>query len=124
MTEDEKWTMAVTSHGKELMVFDWAKAAELIRDRRPKYASAGLRFDWDEVGGCIWEKGLPVDSEYTFLASTWATPELDLDGEIVECYQMKSDLPMWDCYTKWPNEALIILGLPTDYFSKDNKLNA
>ena len=32
---------------KELMVFDWNKAARLIKERKPFVASAGLRDDWE-----------------------------------------------------------------------------
>lgn len=99
-----------TSH-RERKVFDWIKAAEIIRDRKPQIASAGLRDDWGCTGGTIYQDGkpVPVDSTYTFLASTWATPEIDIDGEVVECYRMQSEVPDWNAETYWPIEALAIL---------------
>ena len=62
-------------------VFDWDKAAKIIKERRPKTASAGLSEDWEWTGGTIYENGKPVKNEYTYLASRWATPILILDGE-------------------------------------------
>jgi hypothetical protein len=99
------------SHGNELKVFDWEKAARLIVERKPKVASAGLQDDWEWTGGTIFEDGKPVPKEetHTYLASTWATPELELDGEIMDCFRMHSTTPGWDASTYWPPEALEIL---------------
>ena len=96
------------NRGKELMVFDWIKAAKIIKERNPIIASAGLRDDWEWTGGTIYENGKIVKDCYTFLASTWAVPELDIDGEIIECYVMKHETK-FDAYTKWPKSALDIL---------------
>ena len=41
---------------KEVMVFDWDKAAEIIKKRKPTYAAAGLRQDWENTGGLIYNK--------------------------------------------------------------------
>ena len=97
------------SREKEPMVFDWDKAASLIRERKPKIAAAGLQSDWEWTGGTIYAEGKPVTESYTFLASTWATPELDLDGEIIECWRYKAQTPGWDSGTKWPESALSLL---------------
>lgn len=99
------------NRNKELMVFDWHKAARLILERKPAYASAGLSSDWEWTGGTIFEDGKPVSKEdtYTYLASTWATPELDLDGVVVECYIMQSEAPDWDWDTYWPQSTVSIL---------------
>jgi len=93
------------------MVFDWELAARLIKEQKPMVARAGLRGDWGWTGGNIWENGAPVpkDQTYTYLASTWAVPELDLDGEIIQCYRMMSEVPSWDSGTYWPEEALEIV---------------
>lgn len=103
------FAMGEANRGKEEMVFDWDKAAMLIRERKPKYASAGLRSDWEYTGGTIYKDGKPVMDDYTFLASTWAVPELNMDGYIVECYRMKHEVPRWNPTTKWPKSALDIL---------------
>ena len=91
------------------MLFDWDKAARLIKERKPKCASAGLRSDWEYTGGTIYEDGTPVMGDYTYLASTWAVPELDMDGDIVECFRMKHEVPGWGSETKWTKSALDIL---------------
>lgn len=96
-------------------VFDWVWAAALIRDRcldgNLKVASAGLQDDWEYTGGKIFENGSPVPAEetYTFLSSTWAIPELCLDGDIFECWIWAKDSPGWDAGTYWPPESLAIL---------------
>jgi hypothetical protein len=101
----------MANQGKELMVFDWEKAARVIKERNAKSASAGLSGDWEYTGGDILEDGRPVPKEdmYTYLASTWATPELRVDGETMKCYRMESESPGWDSETYWPQEALDIL---------------
>ena len=104
----QAFMMGVMNRGKELMVFDWDKAARIIAERKPKQAEAGLRGDWEWTSGTIYEDGEPVHDDYTYLASTWATPELDIDGEIIDCYVMQSETE-WDSDTKWPESALAIL---------------
>lgn len=95
--------------GRELMILDWDKAAKLIKDKNPKRVMAGLRGDWEYTGGIIYENSEAIIDNYTYLASTWATPQLDLDGHIVDCYKMQSEAPDWDAETKWPKSALEIL---------------
>ena len=87
-------------------IFDWDKAAALIKDRRPKIAEAGLDGDWDYTGGTIYRDGNPVLDDYTYLSSTWANPTLVMDGEEIECYTYDCE---WDEETKWPESALQIL---------------
>jgi hypothetical protein len=101
--------------GNLLMVFDWIKAANIIKERNAKYASAGLSNDWEWTGGDILrdEKPVPEDDTYVYLASIWATPELDVDGEIMDCFIMKDEMPStWKgdpAHIYWPLEALQIL---------------
>ena len=97
------------NRNKEQMVFDWIKASKIIKERNAREASAGLRGDWEWTGGSILKDGLPVKESYTFLASTWAVPELEIDGEIIECFKMESELPGWGAKTFWPDEALEVL---------------
>lgn len=105
------FAMGEVNRGKELMVFDWEKAARLIKERNAREASAGLSGDWEYTGGDILQDGKPIPREetYTYLASTWATPELEIDGEIIPCYRMQSETPNWDSDTFWPEEARNIL---------------
>ena len=95
--------------GSPLRVFDWEKAARLIVERRPTEAGAGLAGDWGWTGGVIWINGDVIRDQYTYLASLWATPILDLDGEEIDCWRLQSDTPGWDSDTKWPDEAIAIL---------------
>lgn len=108
------FAMGMMNRGKEPMVFDWDKAARIIREKQPIEASAGLCDDWENTGGVIFRAGKPVKNVYTYLASTWAIPELVLvfeDGlqEKMDCYKMQSEAPKWEAGTKWPMSALAIL---------------
>lgn len=100
----------MTNRGKPMMVFDWRKAAEIIKERNAQAARAGLRGDWRGTGGPILEGGaiVPADATYTYLSSTWATPELEVDGEIMACYVMEDETD-WDEKTYWPPEARKVL---------------
>lgn len=96
---------------KELMVFDWDKAATLIYKRKAQSAGAGLSSDWDGTGGKIFGDGKPIakDDTYLYLASTWAIPQLEVDGVLFDCFKMQSEVPAWDAKTFWPSSALKIL---------------
>lgn len=111
MDSMQAFAMGEANRDKELMVFDWDKAAQLIKERGSKQASAGLAGDWEWTGGDIMQDGKPVlrDDSYTYLASTWATPELDIDGWRIDCFRMQSETPEWDAETTWPESALAIL---------------
>ena len=100
---------AARTRGAELMVFDWEKAARLIKERGAHDASAGLSGDWEWTGGSIYKDGHPDLEDYTFLASIWAEPEIVIDGEVMECWRYEKETPGWDSSTKWPQEALDIL---------------
>jgi hypothetical protein len=100
---------AARRSGAPLRVFDWDKAATLIREHQPTVVGAGLKSDWDWTGGTIFEHGKPVTESYTYLASLWAAPELTLDDVTVECWRLASETPGWDAHTKWPESALAIL---------------
>ena len=105
------FAMGKANRGKELMVFDWDKAAQLIKDSGVKYASAGLKFDWEWTGGEIFTDGMPTleGDTYVYLASTWATPQLEIGGEIIDCYKMQSETDGWSSETYWPDSARTIL---------------
>lgn len=107
------FAMGQANRGREQKVFDWDKAARLIKEHEAVEASAGLSGDWEYTGGCIFSDGKPVTDSYTYLSSTWATPEIEIDGEMFNCYVMASDVPeQWGTdYSgiKWPESALSIL---------------
>ncbi len=106
------FAMGAASAHKKLMVFDWTRAAELIRDGRPERAEAGLSGDMEWTGGAIYADGETVEDNYTYLASTWAKPVLIMDGIRHDCFVME-DSTEWDQHTKWPDEAKAILDSPT-----------
>lgn len=108
MDNARAFLIGLANRHKEQMVFDWHTAARLIRERKPSVAAAGLSQDWEWTGGEIYRDGQVVD-DYTYLASTWATPELSLDGEIIDCWLLKSETDDWDAKTHWPESALKIL---------------
>ena len=100
--------MGVANRGNTKRVFDWDKAARLIKERKPKCAAAGLGGDWEWTGGDIYKNGEIVTDDYTYLSSTWAIPELDLDGEIIPCWIWETETE-WNSGTKWPKSAKNIL---------------
>lgn len=98
--------------GAGLKVFDWHKAARLIKESGAMSASAGLSGDWEWTGGEIFAYGKPLlaGESYTYLASTWATPELEIEGNLSEdCWCWQSEHPDWGSDTRWPQSALDIL---------------
>lgn len=97
------------NRGKPLMVFDWDKAARLIKEKSPTVVSAGLRDDWEWTGGLIYKNHEIVEDGGTYLASTWAVPEIMIDGEVESCYIMESENKDWNAYTVWPDSAKNIL---------------
>ena len=106
-------TLANVNRASENKVFDWNEAARRIKESGTSSAAAGLRSDWDHTGGLIFSgyEPIPEDDTYVYLASSWATPELDLqlgDGP-QDCYIMQSEQPSWNAGTYWPDSALEIL---------------
>lgn len=109
MNSVEAFFRGMDNMGKELRVFDWDKAAKIIKERNAQKAEAGLSGDLEWTGGTILEGGIPNKDSYTYLASTWATPVLIIDDEEIDCYKMQSETSGWDSDTKWPQSALDIL---------------
>lgn len=103
------FAMGQAHRNDPIMVFDWDKAAQIIKERGARNASAGLAGDWDWTGGEILTDGEPNKEDYTYLASKWATPELYIDGEFIDCWVYQSDKPDWGSDTKWPESAVEIL---------------
>jgi hypothetical protein len=101
---------AAKAAGNPVKVFDWNKAAEIIKNEKPSAVAAGLSEDWEWTGGDIYKDGRPVpkDETYTYLASVWATPEIDVDGDVRPCFVM-ADETEWNSDTYWPQSALDIL---------------
>lgn len=99
------------AQGNRARVFDWDKAAAIIVNGGVQSAAAGLEDDWEYTGGDILRDGQPVpaDDTYTYLASTWAMPQLLIHGEAcVPCWTWEDETD-WDSHTYWPDSALAIL---------------
>lgn len=110
------FAMSQNAIGQKQKVFDWNKAATIIKERNPEYAFAGLSRDWEYTGGTIYDKEIgPLNKKdtYTYLSSNWATPELKLlineEEETIHCWKYEDELPGWDANTYWPESALEIL---------------
>lgn len=114
------FAMGQANRGKPLKVFDWNKAATLIKKYGATNARAGLERDWGYTGGTILTDGKPVIDDYTYLASTWATPQIEINDEEIDCYIMEDKVPEeWfesikgrdknHAHIKWPKSALDIL---------------
>lgn len=103
---------AARAAGNSHRVFDWVRAAKLIAERKPSVASAGLGGDWEWTGGYIYKNGAPVprDDTYTFLLSSWATPQLDMDGDVTDCWLYEHECG-WNSDTYWPDEAIAALNV-------------
>ncbi len=101
--------VAQASNSK-MKVFDWNKAAFLIKIEKAKIAEAGLAGDWEWTGGTIFNnRPLLADESYTYLASLWATPQIIIDGVEYDCWCFQSEHPEWGSDTRWPQSALDIL---------------
>jgi len=111
MDSMQAYLRAKAAEGSPQRVFDWNKAAEIIRNQQARHAGAGLSGDWGLTGGDIFRDGKPVPKEdtYVYLSSNWATPELEVDGETIDCWVYETDELGWDAHTYWPPSALAIL---------------
>lgn len=97
------------NRGNPMKVFDWYKAAAIIKTFKVKNAWAGLGEDWTFTGGQIYKDGKPYHDDYTYLASTWATPVIVIDTEdIFECWCWEYECE-WDAHTKWPELAEVYI---------------
>lgn len=104
------FAMGEANRDRERKVFDWNKAAQRIKEVKPKEAYAGLEEDWEWTGGIIYRNGKIVnqDETCTYLASTWAKPILIMDFDEEECWIMESKTE-FDEDTYWPESARKIL---------------
>lgn len=84
MNTTAAFMMGEANRHKELMVFDWSEAAWLIKKHNAVHASAGLHGDWEYTGDSIYNNGSPILDTDAYLASTWATPEIEIDGDVYD----------------------------------------
>jgi hypothetical protein len=92
-------------------VFDWDRAAEIIREHRPKSVVVGRKGDTTGfiepiyADGEVAPRGAVAPTLVSFLPLV-----LRLDwGEEVECWAYDFEHPEWTAETWWPSSALHIL---------------
>lgn len=98
------FAMGLASRDEPARVFDWEKAEAILTERGWPDAEAGLAENLEWTAGCIVQNGAPHLDSYTYLASTWATPVLIIDGEEIECWRMQDGI-WWGAHTKWPSKS-------------------
>ena len=105
---------AKAAAGEQGMVLDWVKAANIIKEKGWQDADAGLIGDWGCTCVHILVEGKPVVySDCGYLFSMWATPAVSWGDEFIECWSYENETPGWHEGTRWPEEALKILGVET-----------
>jgi hypothetical protein len=94
-------------------MFDWDKAAQILAERRPESAAAGLAEDWGCTGGVIWDDGKPQKDSSAYLSSVWATPVLVIGDEVIPCWKRFDN--HGHAGEHWPPSALALVegGDPT-----------
>lgn len=92
------FAMGTANRGKELMVFDWAKALRLLEGATR--GEAWLSDDWEWTAGDIWADGVATNGG-AYISSTWAKPMLSVDGVEHECWLMESASEYGPSHT-WP----------------------
>jgi hypothetical protein len=100
--------------GRPMRGVDWLKCAKIIKERKPDIVVAGLKEDWGSTCCVVYEGGEIVDTMRTgCLESTWATPVIEVDGEIIECSVNLCDRSRKDWsgkeYGYWPDFAVEVL---------------
>lgn len=110
------FAMGLANKDRERMVFDWDAAAKYIVKHGIQDAGAGLQDDWEWTGGPILRDGkiVPKEETYTYLASTWAQPELSTKNGTFPCWLMESETG-WDENTYWPDSSRAIFDQGTDH---------
>lgn len=82
--------------GSPMRQLDWEKAKEICEKNKGKSIYAGLSSDMEYTGGLIFDGEKRV-KDYVFVASVWATPILEIDGQEIECWKYGNycDMPKW-----------------------------
>lgn len=96
-------------------VFDWDKCAEILKEKKAtenkSTVYAGLAEDWSWTADTIMSEGVPLgdDDIFAYLASSWATPILDIDGEEIECWTYLDENTRFRADSTWDEKSLEIL---------------
>lgn len=122
--------LGMANRGREQMVFDWEKAANIIKDYLEEHngedieIAASLRGNEGNTYGFIYSNGKFNTDDHGYLASTWAKPQIVIfnyslndmyedEGTKIPCYKMQHEVPDWNASTWFPKEFTDILGLDT-----------
>lgn len=99
------------SQNQPMMIFDWRKAAKIINEQKPSYASAKIAGD-DETETSIFANGKAIIyyGRPSFACSHWGEPALCIDGEEIPCYTYEAGET--DEEEVWPLYALKTLRAP------------
>lgn len=78
---------------------NWKKVQQIVDKNPNSVIYAGLQEDWNNTSGLIFARGEYYDG-YVYVASSWATPIVDVDGEEIECWTYEktkegSGRPSW-----------------------------
>ena len=102
-----------------LMVFDWEKAAEIIKESSATYAEAGLLYDLTATVSAIFEEGKPVIDHKAYTFSCRDVPVL-IVGDNEHIFKCAKYLKPEECpdsariahqkFNRWTACALAILG--------------
>lgn len=78
---------------------DWERAEKICLENPNSVVRAGLREDWNNTSGIIYNKGRWCDGGDLYALSRWATPIVDVDDiEEIECFNHEkkgSKIPKW-----------------------------
>jgi hypothetical protein len=94
-----------------MKILDWHKIAEYIKQYKPHTVHAGLSEDWRYTCALVWYRGIVETSSYNYyFASDWATPQIRVDYECIDCFITEDDNPAgFNAETWWPQVARDIL---------------
>ena len=99
MTFWEGFTKKHEPHEGGQRYFDWEKAEQICIQNPDKSIRAGLLEDWGCTGGPIFYKGEWVTHTWAYVTSAWATPVIEVDGEVSECWTYRENpyetVPDW-----------------------------
>ena len=93
------------------MVFDWEKAAEVLRERQPVAASVSFIGKHERTEPVlIYRDGEPTPDPRTFCPyDAFDKPTLLIDGDEIECFRLENTITTWAIDEYWPESARRIL---------------
>ena len=100
---------------------DWDRVRELIEVYKDAHRiTVGLREDWNNTAGAVYEDGKYVEPWVLYTESYWATPICDIDGVEYDCWKYgvqefnPSDIPNWLKEAAGENKSYWMYGCEED----------